>query len=316
MERNKMLNWAAISNYPGYYASSQGHIWCERLDRELSQHVSGNYSYVKIGDNIGVHRLVAMAFHPESYEPHLVVNHKNSHTLDNRPENLEWVTDSENLLHSYENGRVGKRSVKQYDLDGNFVQEFSSIREAANFDLAMAKKIERSCNGSKVSGDFRWEYSEDKEEHPKSIIGWDIGNHIFSQDGRLFGKYYRKWLRLQESKTSRSVYDFRQNGRRVTYTPEQLFEIVSSMGEAQEIFVDKRNYLPNATTTTDTSSEKPKRGGKAKQVLQYDLEGNFITDFDSATAAAAAVGAHHSSVNRACRGQAKTCHGYIWKYAE
>jgi hypothetical protein len=47
-----------------------------------------------------VHRLVAFAFlRNENYL--LQVNHKDGNTLNNNVENLEWVTQSENILHSY-----------------------------------------------------------------------------------------------------------------------------------------------------------------------------------------------------------------------
>lgn len=47
-----------------------------------------------------VHRLVAKEFVP-GFAENLVVNHKNGIRADNRPENLEWITHSENLRHGY-----------------------------------------------------------------------------------------------------------------------------------------------------------------------------------------------------------------------
>jgi len=50
-----------------------------------------------------VSRLIAEAFLGKS---NLVINHKNCDKLDNRVENLEWVTLSENTNHAYENKRI------------------------------------------------------------------------------------------------------------------------------------------------------------------------------------------------------------------
>lgn len=46
-----------------------------------------------------VHRFVATAF-LKNQENKDIVNHKNKNKSDNTIENLEWVTYSENMIHS------------------------------------------------------------------------------------------------------------------------------------------------------------------------------------------------------------------------
>lgn len=49
-----------------------------------------------------VHTLIANAFLGEKPTPEAEVNHKNGARADNISENLEWLTPSENMKHSYQ----------------------------------------------------------------------------------------------------------------------------------------------------------------------------------------------------------------------
>lgn len=49
-------------------------------------------------------------------------------------------------------------------------------------------------------------------------------------------------------------------------------------------------------------------------IIQCDLNGNFIKEWDSLQAAGIALNIDKSSLTKACKGKRKTCGGFIWKY--
>jgi len=51
-----------------------------------------------------VHRLVLMAFNPVEGMENLQVNHKDGNKRNNKLENLEWCTASENQIHAFKTG--------------------------------------------------------------------------------------------------------------------------------------------------------------------------------------------------------------------
>lgn len=56
------------------------------------------------------------------------------------------------------------------------------------------------------------------------------------------------------------------------------------------------------------------RNGRAKKVIQYDMNGNIIGKYDTAKEAALANGVNDASVRACCRGKYKTAGGFVWKY--
>lgn len=53
-----------------------------------------------------------------------------------------------------------------------------------------------------------------------------------------------------------------------------------------------------------------------KEIIQYDLQGNFIKEFPSTMQIQRELGFDNSSICKVCKGKKKTAYGYIWKYKE
>lgn len=58
----------------------------------------------------------------------------------------------------------------------------------------------------------------------------------------------------------------------------------------------------------------PKSFG-AKEVVQYDLDKNYISSFESMTIASEKTKISRSGIGKCCKEKQKTCGGYIWRYA-
>jgi hypothetical protein len=95
-----MTEWRLIEQNPKYEVSADGHVRNRKTGRILKS-TYGRYPMVCLGyeTRVLVHRLVAKAF-CERQEGANQVNHKNGDRRDNRAANLEWVTASQNNLHS------------------------------------------------------------------------------------------------------------------------------------------------------------------------------------------------------------------------
>ncbi len=71
----------------------------------------------------------------------------------------------------------------------------------------------------------------------------------------------------------------------------------------------------------DTPTKVDGRKAKAKKVLMYDRNGDFVNEFDNAQQAALwltaqGINANNRHIQAVCRGEQKHHHGYLFKYKE
>lgn len=182
--------WKDIKDYEGLYqVSSYGRVKSlarpRKMPRNLFRYTEekilkwqfNKKGYMRVilyknGKNqiFFIHRLVAETYIPNPYGKS-DVNHKNGIKTDNRVENLEWCTTKENIRHSWSIGlrkkRIGKENhlsiiVEQYDIQGNFIQEWNGISEAGRQLRINPTNISYCCKGKrKTAGGYKWEYAKE-----------------------------------------------------------------------------------------------------------------------------------------------------------
>lgn len=181
--------WKDVKGYEGLYQiSNYGRVKNKKTDYILKPALgSWGYEFVQLCDkgretSKCIHRMVAESFldNPDNLPQ---VNHIDGNKRNNHIDNLEWVSCSQNIKHAFNTGlkkkKMGKenplygrcgiestrhREVNKYDLEGNFIESYISIREASKKNNINASNISSVCSGrKKMAGNYIWKYKGDNK---------------------------------------------------------------------------------------------------------------------------------------------------------
>lgn len=177
-----MEEWKIIPGFHGIYrVSNLGNVQSRRSKngkrisdkwRYLKPGNSGRYQFVGLYNESGrhqptVHRLVAENFVPNP-ENKPQVNHIDGNRKNNSATNLEWVTSSENMIHSSnvlhkDVFEKKKKPVVQLTKTGDAIKIWRSATDAAKALEIKRENIVHCCKKHKcfkTAGGYCWRYKE------------------------------------------------------------------------------------------------------------------------------------------------------------
>jgi len=167
--------WKDIPNYEGLYQiSNLGNVksfYKNNIKGKKLKFGTTRKGYLfvilrknKKGKLYTIHRLVALTFIPNPHN-YLEINHKDENKKNNRVDNLEWCTHKYNANYGTMKYRVAEKlkiKVNQYDLDGNYIKTWNSLKEASEKLNIKYQGISKCCRNLRPTAyGFKWKYKEE-----------------------------------------------------------------------------------------------------------------------------------------------------------
>ena len=160
--------WEKIESFDNYSISNEGNVRNDSTMKYLKQHLNNKgYPMVNLWKNNKghwktVHRLIAIAFIPNP-EGKPCINHIDGNRNNNKIENLEWCTHSENQLHRSRilgKTRFPKEALQATRMPTLCVETgtvYESVNEAARqcglWQQSISKVLD---NNTRTTGGFHW----------------------------------------------------------------------------------------------------------------------------------------------------------------
>lgn len=187
-------------DFTNYRITEDGRVYSKKNKRFLKGHMCNGYKVIFInGKTYAVHRLVAMTFHhTDDYS--LIVDHIDTNPLNNHKDNLQWLTQKENINRNNKD-TSHPRIVLQKDLDGNVIAEYNSVTEAGEANGVTRYAISKAClKVNKTCAGYIFDFKDEEYSHKTidtstgiKVDGYD--NYVVFKDGTIYNTMRKAFLK-------------------------------------------------------------------------------------------------------------------------
>lgn len=220
--------------------------------------------------------------------------------------------------------KLGKKMINssqcvetyQFDLEGNYINKYYSIREATkDCNLRMGNIYRCLKNQQHSHGGYIWCEKKDvkiidgiykpinlppKYKINRAVYQFDLkGNFIKSynklSDTLSFNKKYKK------DNISQCLLHINKTSYGYIWKYEEEIDIINGIPKLKNINLQRK---------------KPERHKYDKHVYQFDINGNFIEEYLTCQHASRELKIDNSSIAKCAKKLKNTAGGYIWRYKE
>jgi hypothetical protein len=332
-----------LTDFPNYLISNSGIIKNTKINKIMTgtKDRSG-YWVVKLINSLGkrisfkLHRLVASTFisNPEN-KP--TVDHIDRDKTNNNVTNLRWATSAEqsqNKKHTTNQRETLGRSVQRIDVETNLIlQTYDSLQEANEWliqnNITKNKKavcaISTVCNGKrkKTAYGFIWRFTDtiqmDNEIWIDLPTEFGGEGYKISSLGRLKGRTGRinsgwdtgGYTHVTVGDKSYQLHRLVASSFKTSINIEKK-EVNHKDGNKKNNTVDNLEWVThkeNIQHAFDTGL------APTKHVIQYDLSGKKVREYNSIAEAERVLQLEHSYISGALDKE-KRANGFIWRSTE
>lgn len=327
-----------------YSVDELGNIYNDKFDRMMRGTTSRNeYKSVQLSvegkvKTLMVHRLVAEAFLPNPNNCQ-IVDHINRDKLDNRVENLRWVTIEENNNNRDRNKIREKKKINHLEITEDFVEIPSCPTYYISKEGVLLNSSGRIIEGSERNGYIRVNLSNGHqsihrlvwEAYKGEILEGMVIDHI---DGNRANNSLSNLRLVTQSENMQnaqrngykgqvkiSQYDkegnfiarynsIREAAQAIDGSEYAIKEAANRYGSSSGFFwirEDQNITIEELLKISPTNKIK----SSALGVTQYDEKGNKIAHYNALGEAAKEIGCSSSTIKRAADAQ-RIGKGYYW----